>query len=129
MAIYNIRQSFNNNAKSSSMNIETDLATAEILVAFMPDGVSAFSPDGAGATGAARPVPTMYVEALATCSDTQNSTAKPSFVGIRFGKATLSDDDIVQALGSVVKLTSGVTCDSVRIKKYNLIGATAPVAP
>lgn len=125
---YNLRQSFNNNAKSSSMSIDTDLATVEILVAFMPDGVSAFSPDGSGATGSARPVPAQYVEALATCSDSQNSTAKPSFVGIRFGKATLSDDDIVQSLGSVIKLTNGTTCDTVRIKKYNLIGATAPAA-
>ena len=86
MPIYNIRQSFNNNAKSSSMTIDTDIATAEVLVAMMPDGVTSFTPDGAGATGAARAVPTMYVEALATCKDTGNDTAKPTFVGIRYGK-------------------------------------------
>ena len=126
MAIYDIRQSFNNNAKSSSMNIDTDLATVEVLVGMMPDGVSSFTPDGAGATGAARAVPTQYVEALATCKDTNSDTAKPTFVGVRYGKATLSDDDIVLALKGTIKLTSGIACDSVRIKKYNLIGATAP---
>jgi len=128
MAIFNIRQSFNNNAKSSSMNIDTDLATVEVLVSMMPQGVSSFTPDGAGATGAARPVPTQYVEALATCKDTGNDTSKPTFVGIRYGKATLSDDDIVNAFKGTVKLTSGIACDSVRIKKYALIGATAPTA-
>lgn len=125
MPKYNISQSFNNGSKTSFMAIDTDVATAETLVAFMPDGVSSFTPDGAGASGVARPVPSQYVEALATCKDTANPTSKPSFVGVRFGKATLSDDDIVLALEGTVKLTSGLACDSVSIKKYNLIGAAA----
>lgn len=128
MPVYNVRQSFNNGAKSSSMNIDTDLATVSMLIGMMPDGVTSFSPDGAGSTGSARAVPLQYVEALAICKDTDNDTAKPSFVGIRFGRATLSDDDIVEALNGTIRLTSGLACNSVRIRKYNLIGAITPTA-
>ena len=126
MSVFNISQNFNNSAKRSFMSIDTDAATAEILVAMMPDGVTSFSPDGSGVSGTARAVPTQYVTALAICKDSSNPTAKPSYVGINYGKATLSDDDIVAQLKDVVKLTNGTTCDSVRLKSYDLIGATAP---
>ncbi|WP_373002171.1 hypothetical protein [Sulfurimonas sp.] len=127
MARIILSQSFNNGVKRATLDIDTDVATAEILVAFMPDGVGSFSPDGSGASGTARPVPPQYIEALAVCRDSQNPTAKPSFVGIRYGKPTLSDDDIANSCGSVIKLTSGVACDKVQLKKYKLIGAAAPV--
>lgn len=128
MPKYDISQSYNNGSKKSFLSIDTDLATAEAIVAMMPDGVSSFTPDANGATGTPRPVPSQYVEALATCKDTADPTAKPSFVGVRFGKDNLSDDDIVTALSGTIKLTSGVACDAVAIKKYNLIGAVAASA-
>jgi len=121
MPKYEVSQSFNNGKAKKFLRVDTDAPTLQAIIGLMPKGQSVFEPSATGAVGTKRPVPVTYVEALASCFDKTDGAYNSSYIGIKFGKSTLSDDDIRLACLGKVEVPNGTSCDHVNIAKYKMI--------
>jgi len=124
----NIVQSFNSGTRYNSINIDADATAITAISALLPKGATGYSPDATEPQGTARAIPTHYVNVLVTCKDTSDREATPSFIGVKYGKPTLSTMDIKNAVVGVVKLPGGQICDKISTKNYDVIGSAEPVA-
>lgn len=121
MPKYEVSQNFNNGKARKFQTMDTDATTLTALIALMPKGQTVFEPSATGAVGTPRAVPTSYVEALVSCYDRTDGKYNANYVGVKFGKATLSDDDIVTACLSKVEVPNGSVCDNVSISKFKMV--------
>lgn len=121
--LYEVSQSFNNGSAKIYSKIDTDAPTMQGIVDMMPKGQSIFAPTLTGAVGVKRAVPTSYCEALISCFDkNENGSYNASYVGLKYGKSTLSDDDMITACISKVEVPNGTACDKVNASKIKRIG-------
>ncbi len=118
----NIVQSFNSGTRYSANEVEADTSTINAIVALMPDGVTAYEANGTEPVGVARVVPTHFVNALVICKDSTNKQSTPSFIGIKYGKPTLSSVTVATACENVVKIPNGLSCDRISMKNYDVFG-------
>jgi len=121
--LYIYSQSFNAGKVRNSQTLDTDSATMQAIVAMAPNGQTVFNPTVTGAQGTARPMPTIYREALVVGSDSADRKSNSSFLNIKYGKATLSDDDILLACSGKLEVPNGTSADLVTVKKIKTIGA------
>lgn len=113
-----ISQSFNNGSARKFQVLDIAAADLQGLIDLMPAGQSVFNPTPTGAVGTERVFPTAYVECLASCFDKTNRKYSTSYVGVKYGKPTLTDDDIKLALLGKVDTPLGSPSDHVSISKF-----------
>ena len=122
MPLYEVGQTINNNSAKQFSKIDTDAITLNGLIALMPNGQTVYAPTATGAVGVLTAVPTAYSTALISCFDKTDRIYATSFVGLKYGKSTLSDDDIVTACLAKVDTPNGTACDQVNVNKYKRVG-------
>ena len=120
--LYEVSQSINNASAKQYGKIDTDATTLNGLIALMPNGVSVFAPTATGAVGTVTAVPTQYSSALISCLDKTDRMYSTSYVGLKYGKVTLSDDDMILACLGKVDVPNGTPCDQVNVSKYKRTG-------
>jgi hypothetical protein len=120
---YRLGQSFNSGKVRNSQSLETDSATMQVIVDLTPKGQTVFNPTATGAQGTARVMPTVYREGLIVGYDKTDKKFNSTFVSIKYGKATLSDDDILLACDGKLEVPNGTSADSLSIKKLRTVGA------
>jgi len=120
--LYELSQNFNNGSAKGYMKIDTDELTLTGLIALMPLGMSVFAPTATGAVGAMTAVPIVFTQALISCLDSLDRMYSISYVGLKYGKATLSDDDMVLACKGNVDVPNGTPCNQVNVSKYKRVG-------
>lgn len=121
MPKYEVSQTFNNGKAKKFLKLDTDAPTLQAIIGLMPKGQAVFEPSATGAVGTKRAVPTNYVEALVSCYDVIDGAYNANYVGIKFGKSTLTDDDIKTACLGVVEVPNGTACDKVSISKFKMV--------
>ncbi|NCO01422.1 MAG: hypothetical protein GW906_06310 [Epsilonproteobacteria bacterium] len=122
MPLYEVAQNFNNNSAKIYGKINTDAITMQGLVALMPLGMSLFEPTASGIVGVRRAAPTVYSNALISCFDSLDRAYNTSYINLKYGKATLSDDDMVVACLAKVEVPNGTACDKVNANKIKRVG-------
>lgn len=115
-------QSFNNGKASNYETVDTDAVTMQAIVDLAPKGQTVFNPTPTGAVGTARPMPTIYREGLVVGTDTVGKRHNSTFMSIKYGKSTLTDNDILLACNGKLEVPNGTSADVVRVKKLKTIG-------
>ena len=123
MPLYEVNQNINNNSAKQFSKIDTDAITLNGLIALMPNGQTVYAPTATGATGVLTAVPSQYSTALISCFDKTDRIYATSFVGLKYGKFNLTDDEIVTACLTNVETPNGTSCDQVNVNKYQRVGA------
>ena len=123
MPLYESSQSFNDASAKMFSKVDTDAVTMQGIVDMMPDGQTVFAPTLTGAVGTARAVPTSHVSALISCFDkTDDGAYNVAYIGLKYGKPTLSHTDMISACISKVEVPNGTSCDSVNVSKIKRVG-------
>ncbi len=120
---YTFSQSFNSLKVRNSITLDTDSATMQAIVDMTPKGQTVFNPTATGASGTARVLPSIFREGLVVGSDRVGQRQNSSFLNVKYGKATLSDDDLLLAVDGKLEVPNGTSADKISIKKLKTIGA------
>lgn len=121
--LYTFSQSLNSGKVRNTQTLDTDSTTMQAIVDMTPKGQTVFNPTATGAQGTARPMPSIYREGLVVGSDRTAQKFNSCFMNVKYGKATLSDDDLLMAVGGKLEVPNGTSADKISIKKLRTIGA------
>ena len=117
-----ISQRFNGRQKSY-LKIDCDDATANALIALMPNGQEVLEESATPASGTARAVPTSYFSFSATCYDSVDGKNDVTFVNCKYGKPTLTNITARTALIGVIETPNLTACDKVGLRSMKRVGA------